>query len=78
MEMAVVNFERRFSESRVSLCTSLMASMRVLGPIFVRLLFVAGSDECRNCFCEHILWWGSASNGAAGERIPSDKVLPTL
>jgi hypothetical protein len=44
---SVVNLESRFSESRMSLCVSRMASRRVLGPMFVRLSGLSCCGKCR-------------------------------
>ena len=55
MEVSVVYLLRRLRASSMSRSTSRIASIRVLGPIFVRLRVLDGSGASRNCFCEHIL-----------------------
>ncbi len=53
------------------LSISLMASMRVFGPIFVRLSGCSWFGESRNCFCEHILYCVSVGKCGSGIRILS-------
>ena len=53
--VSVVKRPRRWRESNMSLSISLIASMRVFGPIFIRFSGCSWFGESRkNCFCEHI------------------------
>ena len=69
--VSVVKRLRRLRESNMSLSISLMASMRVFGPIFVRLSGCRWFVESRNCFCEHIPYCVSVGKCGAGIRLLS-------
>ena len=65
--VSVVKRLRRLRESNMSLSISLMASIRVFGPILSGCWF----GESRNCVCEHIPYCVSVGKCGAGIRIRS-------